>query len=195
MKTDRFSTVSHDARPSPEVARVWDPFVRLFHWGLVTSFVVAWLTSHGSRATIHHWAGYAALSLIVVRVLWGVMGTTYARFAQFVHHPRTVLTYLAAIARGNEERYIGHNPAGGAMVIALMAMMTATVVSGWMTTTDRYFGVSWVETLHSLLAHGILALVLIHVGGVLLASYRHRENLVAAMISGRKRAAGQNDVA
>ncbi len=99
------------------------------------------------------------------------------------------MAYLAAIPTGTERRHIGHNPAGGAMVVVLLAGILATAVSGWMETTDAYFGVRWVEVVHSALAHGLLLLVAIHVAGVALASYRHRENLVAAMVTGRKRAA------
>ncbi|TIP33214.1 MAG: hypothetical protein E5X69_29165, partial [Mesorhizobium sp.] len=95
-------------------------------------------------------------------VVWGIVGTPYARFSQFVRHPSTVLRYLVAIVRGSEARYVGHNPAGGAMVIVLMAMMVFVAVTGWMETTDAYFGVSWVEDAHSLAAHGLLALVFVH---------------------------------
>ncbi|MER9371134.1 cytochrome b/b6 domain-containing protein [Mesorhizobium sp. M0491] len=176
------------------MVRVWDRVVRSFHWALVLSFVTAWLTSHSSES-IHHWAGYAAAGLVAMRLLWGVLGTPYARFSQFVHDPTTVLRYLSAILRGREARYIGHNPAGGAMVIALIAAMGSTALTGWLMTTDAYFGVSWVEAAHSLAAHGLLLLVLLHIGGVALASFRHRENLVRAMITGRKRKAEPADKA
>lgn len=181
-------------RQSRDVARVWDPLVRLFHWSLVASFAVAWLVP-GRSETLHFWAGYAAGGLVVLRLVWGVVGTRYARFSQFIRSPIAVFTYLAAILRGTEARHIGHNPAGGAMVIALIAGMLTTAVSGWMMTTDAYFGDDTVQLLHSAAAHTVLGLMLLHVGGVVLASVRHRENLVLAMISGRKRAAGAEDVA
>ena len=173
--------------------RVWDAFVRLFHWSLVASFGFAWLTQHSSE-TIHHWAGYAAAALILLRLFWGVVGTHFARFSQFVRTPGTVLAYIGAIASGREARYIGHNPAGGAMVLTLMAAMTGTALTGWMMTTDAFWGVEWVNKSHSLLANGLLLLVLVHLGGVLLASLRHRENLVRAMVTGRKRTAEAGDV-
>ncbi len=166
--------------------RVWDPFVRLFHWALVLSFAVAWLSSH-SWEQLHDLAGYAAAALALSRVCWGVCGTRYARFSQFVRSPRIVLGYLAAIAKGNEARYIGHNPAGGAMVVALLLAMGSTAFTGWMLTTDAFWGVEWLQRLHNVLAHGILVLVLLHLAGVTLASFRHRENLVGAMIFGQKR--------
>lgn len=184
------------ASPRPDAhrtVRVWDLFVRLFHWSLVLSFAVAWFSSHSSE-TIHHWAGYAAAALILMRVAWGVVGTRYARFTQFTRGPRTVLAYLKAIATGSEARYIGHNPAGGAMVLALIAAMAATALSGWMMTTDIFWGVEWVGKLHDLVAHGLLLLVGVHVGGVVLASLKHRENLVVAMLTGNKAAPGPADV-
>jgi cytochrome b len=174
--------------------RVWDPVIRIFHWSLVASFAVAWFTSHASE-DVHDGAGYLAAGLVLVRVLWGTLGTPYARFSQFVRGPRTVLRYLQAMLGGREARHIGHNPAGGAMVLILMAGMAATALTGWMMTTDAYFGVAWVQTVHSLIAHGLLLLIGLHVGGVALACLRHRENLVAAMITGRKRKAAAGDVA
>lgn len=182
-----------DARPSTAMARVWDPLVRLFHWSLVTSFVIAWFTAN-SWETMHYWAGYAAGALIIVRLIWGLVGTPYARFSQFVRHPMTIMKYLIAMAKGNEARHMGHNPAGGAMVLALMAAMAATAFTGWLMTTDAYFGVAWVQKLHDLIAHGLLLLVFIHLAGVFLASIRHRENLVRAMITGRKRHPHEEDV-
>jgi cytochrome b len=193
-KTDQAMPAQAHAHPSRDVVRVWDRVVRGFHWALVLSFAIAWFTPQ-SAENIHHWAGYAAASLVAMRLVWGIVGTPYARFSQFVRHPATVLRYLLAIIKGSEARYIGHNPAGGAMVIVLMAMMVSVAVTGWMQTTDAYFGVSWVEDAHSLAAHGLLALVLVHIGGVALASLRHNENLVRAMITGRKRKAAPADIA
>ncbi|WP_367142389.1 cytochrome b/b6 domain-containing protein [Mesorhizobium sp.] len=192
-KIDPNVSIATDAQPSQEMVRVWDRVVRSFHWALVLSFITAWLTSHSSE-DVHHWAGYTAAALIVTRLVWGVLGTPYARFSQFVHDPATV-RYLSAILSGREARYIGHNPAGGAMVVALIAAMGSTALTGWLMSTDGYFGVSWVEAAHSLSAHGLLVLVLFHIGGVALASFRHRENLVRAMITGRKRKAEPTDIA
>lgn len=174
------------------MARVWDPLVRVFHWSLVLSFAVAWFTWR-SEEVLHMWAGYAAGGLVVLRLVWGIVGTRHARFANFVRHPRTILTYLRDIARGTEARHIGHNPAGGAMIVALMLLMLATAVTGWMQYTSTFYGVDWVTHLHSALAHLILVLVLFHLAGVGLASLRHRENLVVSMITGRKRAPEPGD--
>lgn len=182
-----------DARLSDTMTRVWDPLVRLFHWSMVIGFAVAWLTPKASEA-IHTWAGLAAAGLICLRLIWGIAGPRYAAFSQFVRGPRTVLGYLRAITLGTEARYIGHNPAGGAMVVALLTGIAITALSGWMQTTDMWFGIPWVEDVHSLAAHAVLGLVVAHVGGVAVASYRHRENLVRAMVTGRKRPPTDGDV-
>ena len=179
----------HEARR----VRVWDPLVRSFHWSLVLSFFVAWLSAN-SWENVHIWAGYAAGALVVMRIAWGFVGTPYARFSHFVHPPQRVLEYLKAVATGSEARHIGHNPAGGAMIIALMLAMSATVVTGWLLTTDAFWGVAWMQHLHNWIAHGIVLMVGLHVAGVALASYRHHENLVVAMVVGNKRAAHPDDV-
>lgn len=181
------------ARNEDLLVRVWDPFVRLFHWALVTSFVVAWFTAH-SMAAIHHLAGYAAGALVLLRLAWGLIGTRYARFGQFIRHPGTILGYLKAIATGSEARHIGHNPAGGAMIIVLILTMGATALTGWLTTTDQFWGVWWMQKLHDLLAHGLLLLIGLHLAGVMLASLRHRENLIGAMVTGMKRGPEPGDV-
>ncbi len=183
-----------NARRRLAAVRVWDPFVRLFHWSLATSIVLAWLTST-SRDAIHNDFGYAAASLVAVRLLWGLFGPRYARFSQFCRHPLRVLGYLRDVAAGREVRYVGHNPAGGAMVVVLLAMISITAFTGWMMTTDAYFGVDWVQIVHKLSADTVIALVVVHIGGVVLASFRHRENLVKAMVTGQKRPPDDNDVA
>jgi cytochrome b len=187
-------TQSSDAHRATDMVRVWDPLVRLFHWGLVASFAIAWFTSE-SRDSIHYWAGYSAASLIAVRLLWGFLGTPYAQFSQFVRSPRTVMSYVWAIVTGKEARYIGHNPAGGFMVLALLAALAATATTGWMMTTDAYFGDDTMQAIHSLSADGVLLLVAAHIGGVVLASIRHRENLVKAMITGQKKSPESGDIA
>ena len=174
--------------------RVWDPIVRVFHWSLVASFAIAWLSADEWGA-LHHWAGYAAGSLIAFRLVYGLVGSRYARFTQFVRSPRTVIGFLNAMRRGDEPRYVGHNPAGGAMIVALILTVGAVATTGWMQTTDAFWGVEWVSEFHELLANLMMTLVVAHVAGVLLASYRHKENLILAMIKGRKRAPGAADIA
>lgn len=173
---------------------VWDAFVRVFHWCLVIGFFTAWLFRDDDYETIHRVAGYAAAALIAARVVWGIAGTGYARFAQFVRAPSTVFHYLADVATGREVRYLGHNPAGGAMVVALLAIVGAICLSGWLMTTDAFWGSALMEKVHETLTHVALGLIALHVGGVVLASVRHRESLIRAMITGRKRAPEGDDV-
>lgn len=174
--------------------KVWDPLVRIFHWSLAISFALAWLTAD-EWDDLHEWAGYAASALIAVRVVWGLVGPRYARFGQFVHSPKTVTGYVLELLRGTEPRYIGHNPAGGVMVVALMLTLALTALTGWMSTLAPFSSAEWLEETHEVMANGVLVLVIVHIAGVLFESVRHHENLVRAMFNGRKRAPGPGDVA
>jgi cytochrome b len=124
---------------------------------------------------------------VAARIVWGFAGTYHARFANFVPTPRAFAEYARAMVAGRERRYLGHNPVGGAMIIALLVLLTATGVTGWLLTTNAFWGSEALETLHEASANAVLVCVAVHVGGVLLASWRHRENLVSAMLTGRKR--------
>ena len=165
---------------------VWDPFVRLFHWSLVAAIATAWLVEEGEL--VHRYAGYVAGGLVTARILWGFVGTKYARFSQFIRSPFAALRYLREEATGRGQRYIGHNPAGAAMIIALILLTLGTGFTGWLSTTEAYFGVDWVGEVHEVLANLMLASIILHVAGVIFSSLRHGENLVRAMITGRKRA-------
>jgi cytochrome b len=165
---------------------VWDPLVRAGHWLLILCILFAWLTRH-SGGIWHEVFGYAALTIVGVRLIWGWCGTRYARFASFVRGAGVTCKYAGAMMHGVEPRHVGHNPLGGWMIIALLTTVLLISVTGWLYTTDRFWGVEWVETLHSRLTDGLFVLIALHIIGVLYASCRHRENLIAAMIHGRKR--------
>ncbi len=169
-----------------ERVRVWDPLVRIFHWSLVAGIALAWITSEGPDGA-HELIGYGVAVLIAIRFIWGFVGSKYARFSQFVKGPRATLSYLGRMVRGKAPRHLGHNPAGAAMIVALLTTITVTLVSGWMMTLDAFWGVEWVEDLHEVAATFILVLVAFHVAGVVHASVVHRESLVKAMITGLKR--------
>jgi cytochrome b len=188
--------------------RVWDPFVRVFHWLLAATVLIDWITDE--PRWMHVWLGYLAAVLVVLRVIWGFIGPEPARFASFVRGPAEVLGYLGGLVRFSSRRYLGHSPAGGAMVVALLFMVAATVVTGFVNLAqDEGAGplagvVAKVERpprvpgqrrppllskqVHETVANITLVLVILHVGGVVLASVAHRENLVASMFTGRKRA-------
>jgi cytochrome b len=175
-----------DATKAARRVPVWDPVVRIGHWLLVASVAIAWLT----RASSHEWheaAGYVSLAVVALRIVWGWIGPATARFGGFLVSPSGALDYARDMLKGREARHLGHNPLGGWMIVALLLTVTLVGISGWLFTTDRYWGVEWVETLHSWLADLLLVLAGLHVAGVLYASLRHRENLAGAMLHGRKR--------
>ena len=173
--------------------RVWDPLVRIAHWTLVGSIIVAWFTRHGGGKW-HEWAGYVVLAVVTLRIVWGFAGPAYARFTQFVYSPSATLRYSKLVAAGQEPRYIGHNPLGGWMIVALLTTALLTAASGWLYTTDRFWGLEWVEQTHLWLTYLLLALAALHVTGAIVESVRHRENLIASMIHGNKREAGPGEV-
>jgi cytochrome b len=171
---------------SPAAVKVWDPFVRVFHWSLATLFLVAYATGDEVER-VHIAAGYAIAGLIALRVVWGFVGPRHARFSNFVRSPRAVLAYLRDVALLRAPRYLGHNPAGGAMIIALLVMLAGTSITGYMMTTDAFWGAKWVEEVHEAFANLTVGLIVFHVLGVLISSFEHRENLVKSMITGQKR--------
>ena len=181
--------MSADSRP----IAVWDPVVRVLHWALAISIAAAWFTRHGGGVW-HEWIGYASLLIVALRVAWGWIGPRYARFGHFVHGPSATLRYACRMFARREVRHIGHNPLGGWMILALLSVAALASSSGWLYTTDAFWGAEWLENLHEALAIFLLVLVVLHVAGVIAASLRHRENLVAAMIYGRKRPARGDDV-
>jgi cytochrome b len=168
------------------MTRVWDLWVRIGHWLLVLSVAAAWLTRHGGDA-VHEWLGYAALAIVAIRIVWGFIGSTHARFRDFVFSPKMVLGYTGDLVKQREHHYLGHNPLGGYMVMALIVTVALTGTSGWLYTTDRFWGVEWVGETHEFLSDLLLVLIALHVAGVIFASVREGQNLVASMIHGRKR--------
>jgi len=164
--------------------RVWDPLVRILHWTFAIGCAAAFLTEE--FGTLHKLVGYTVLAAVGLRVVWGFVGPGHARFASFVRGPREVVAYLAALVRGCEPYHEGHNPLGAVMILTLLLLLTVIGISGWMMTVDAFWGEDWVEDLHATSADLLLWLVPLHVAGVIFASLRHKENLVKAMITGRK---------
>lgn len=215
-------------KPSDSV-RVWDPVVRIGHWVIVAAFFTAYFSGDEFQGT-HLWAGYVVAGVVSVRIIWGMIGTRHARFSSFVTGPGAVLRYLRGLVSGKAERHIGHNPAGGAMIIALLFSLAGTTISGMALLAaeegrgplaglaasapapaaphrpaagERYEGddddgefgghggesaEELLEEAHSAFTYLTLGLIALHIFGVLASSLAHRENLVRAMITGRKRA-------
>lgn len=185
MRADT-TTMEAGGTRQPATVRVWDPLVRIFHWSLVALFTIAFVSSE-DWGSLHRAAGYAIIGLLVVRILWGFAGTRHARFSDFLFSPGEVAAFVKDSLAMRAKRYIGHNPAGGVMVIVLMASTATACITGYMMTTDRFWGVAWVNDIHEFSSYATLVLAGIHVLGVLFASLEHRENLVKAMFTGRKR--------
>lgn len=184
--SERAYAIEAGRSAGPRLVKVWDIFVRLFHWSLVITFATAWYTG-GIWDQPHLAAGYLVLALILARIIWGFVGSRYALFSDFVYPPRIIFRYMRDMAHLRAPRYLGHNPAGGAMVIALLTMLLVLCLTGIMMTTDAFWGVEWVDNLHATASNIALVLVALHVGGVVFASIEHGENLVRAMFTGFKR--------
>lgn len=173
--------------------KVWDLLVRVLHWSLVISVVLAWLTRHG-QGDLHINIGYFALAVVLLRSCWGFAGSRYARFSHFVRKPAYTLDYARTVFTGTARRYLGHNPLAGWMSIALLIMVFFVCVSGWLYTTDAFWGVEWVEELHEGLVNILLGLVALHIIGAISTSRHTKENLVVAMIHGKKRPPSGDDI-
>ena len=210
-----------------ETVRVWDPVVRIGHWAIVIAFFTAYLSGDEFQG-IHHWAGYTVASLVVIRLVWGLLGTRHTRFSSFVTGPRAVFRYLRGLVSGKADRHLGHNPAGAAMIIALLLSLAGTTLSGMTLLAveegqaplagivatqqdgadpvretrsysdddenDHEYGEHGddgsgevLETVHSAFTYLTLGLVALHILGVVASSFAHRENLVRAMFTGRKK--------
>ena len=167
--------------------RVWDRFVRVFHWTLLAAFVVAFASHEDGYGSVHLVSGYVVAALVMARLIWGVIGSRYARFAEFVRGPRAVVGYLVGFVNGRARRHLGHNPAGGLMIVVMLALLTAISVTGVLLTTTRFYGDELMFALHEAAVDLMLPCVLLHVVGVLWSSRAHRENLIKAMWTGRKR--------
>jgi cytochrome b len=164
---------------------VWDLPVRLFHGLLALCFAGAWRSAESERwRALHVTLGYTLAGLLVFRVLWGLVGTRHARFTNFVRGPAAVRAELGALLRGRPERHVGHNPAGALAILALLALGAASAATGW--AVYNQIGGDWLEEAHEIVASLMLAVVGVHILGVVVASRMQRENLVGAMITGRK---------
>jgi len=164
---------------------VWDAPTRLGHWLLAISFATAWLTSESeSWKDVHVAAGAVMLAVVLFRVLWGVIGSLHARFASFAFSPAAAMRYLAGLLQRQPQHFTGHNPAGSYAIFLLLGLTVVTVALGWLAYNE--IGGSWPGELHEAAASTMLALVVLHLAGVIVGGLAHRENLALAMITGRK---------
>jgi len=171
---------------------VWDIFVRVTHW-TVAALVIADLSLLDGEAKAHHWAGYAVLGLVALRLVWGVIGPRFARFSAFPPSLQAARAHLAGLLRGQRELHISHNPLGALMAYNLWASIIAAGVSGYLMTTDAFFGVEWVEEVHEAIANWLMISAVLHVAGVLFEARASNVNLVRAMITGEKQIPGPGE--
>ena len=185
--------------------KVWDIFVRIFHWGLVLAFSIAYITEDDFLG-LHTTAGYVVLGLIALRLVWGFIGPTHARFRDFAYSPAAIKQFLKETLFFRAKRYIGHNPAGGAMIFLMLISLILTTLSGIVLYAgEEHAGplagvlanmsegmTEAFEDVHEFLANFTLLLVFVHVAGVIVESLIHHENLIRSMITGLKRAPDKN---
>lgn len=164
---------------------VWDVPVRLIHWAQVCTVAAAWITS-GMTGVAHEYIGYGAGVLVLLRLAWSGIGNRYASFAQFLKSPSATLAYLRLVIKSKAPRYMGHNPLGGWMAVALLFCVGLLVLTGWAMGTDMLWGYAWPVRVHVAIAWAMVGLIVLHVLGVVYTSWQHRENLARSMISGKK---------
>ncbi len=186
--------------------KAWDLPTRLFKWSLVSLILTAWVSSSFADPdmTVHKAAGYGVLTLLIYRVLWGVFGGSTARFTSFVRSPLAVLSYLRAIQAKTAKPYLGHNPAGGMMILGLLIACGVQVLLGLFASdgvtasgpfADQVGGTvsAWAGTMHAVWFYVILSLAIVHIGVNFYYQFIKRENLIGAMLTGRKRQAAFAD--
>ncbi len=164
---------------------VWDWPVRIGHWLLVGAFALAWITSESETyRLVHAFAGGTVVGVVLFRLVWGVLGSRHARFANFVRGPAAVIEYVVGLLKRSESQHAGHNAAGGWAIVTLLGLGLLSGASGWLVYED--IGGEWLGEVHEALASGMLTVAVLHVAGVVVSSLAHRENLLRAMITGLK---------
>lgn len=175
-----------DRTPADRTVAVWDLPLRLWHWALAASVLAAWFTPtvHDS---LHRIVGYAIIGLLAFRLILGFWGSRYARFRMVGVRLRAAPFYLWNLRRGITGRYVGLNPAGTSMLVALLGTLAVSAITGALSVTVTFFGVWWIEDTHAYASDAVIVLVVLHIVGVVGMSMLQRENLIRAMITGRKR--------
>lgn len=171
--------------PASEKIQVWDRFVRFFHWSLVTCVLANYFVVDDGK-TVHQWFGYTATALVLARIVWGFVGSRYARFGDFAPTPSKLRTHVRRLLDGDPDFHVGHNPLGGVMIFATLALVLALGTTGFMQTLDTFWGEEWLEEIHETLASALIGLAVLHVTAVVVMSRIDRTNLARAMITGIK---------
>lgn len=175
-----------DRRPADRTVAAWDLPLRLWHWALAASVVAAWFTPTVYDG-LHRIVGYAVIGLLAFRLVWGFWGSRYSRFRMIGVRLRAAPRYLWNLRRGITGRYIGLNPAGTLMLVTLLVALAVSAITGALSVTVTFFGVWWIEDTHAYASDAVIVLVVLHIVGVVGMGMLQRENLIRAMITGRKR--------
>lgn len=166
--------------------RVWDPLVRLIHWGLALTILLNG-TFIDEESDLHEWIGYTAVGLIGIRLIWGLIGTRHARLSSFPPNPVAAIRYLISLSKGDKTVHLSHNPLGALMVYNIWVTVLFLGATGYMMSTIWFFGVEWVEEVHEVAFNWLLASIMLHVGGVIFESWRTGVPMIRSMVDGRKR--------
>lgn len=189
--------IPHSQTPSAARILVWDLPTRLFHWTLLMLVVAAWGTAENDWMDYHKLAGFGILALLLFRIVWGFVGSTHSRFADFIHRPATTLSYAKDMKAGKPSEYVGHNPLGGWMIAGLLLILLAQAGSGLFASDDimtdgplRHWvadgTASLLTKIHEINFYFLASLVALHIGAILAYRFLKGENLVLAMLTGRK---------
>lgn len=173
---------------------VWDWPTRIGHWMLASAFAVAWFSGDSEEWRLYHVAaGYVMAAVLLFRIFWGLAGTRYALFSSFLFSPGQVVAYLAGLFKGKSAHWVGHNPAGSYAIYLLILLGLGVTASGLAVYYE--VGGKWLEDAHDMLSDAMLAVVGIHVAGVVVSSLLHRENLVRSMVVGYKQGDAEQAIA
>ena len=165
---------------------VWDPLVRLIHWSLAIAILLNGAIVD-EESSLHEWIGYFAVGLIGVRLIWGLIGSSHARFSAFPPNPVTAILHLVALSRGDKTVHLSHNPIGALMAYNIWLTVLLLGITGYMMGTISFFGVDWVEEAHEMAFNWLVFSIILHIGGVMFDTWRTGVPIVSAMINGRKR--------
>ena len=164
---------------------VWDRFVRFFHWSLVSCVFFNYFVMDDGKTT-HQWVGYFAVAMVVARIIWGFIGSPFARFSSFFPTPSRLANHVRQVRVGNHDASLGHNPIGALMMLSLMTAVLALGTTGWMQTLDAYWGEEWLQNLHRYIGNTLIGMAALHATAAIVMGRIERTRLVKAMITGKK---------
>lgn len=179
-------SIAFSNNPKTKQVRVWDILVRITHWAVAAGITANLLfTEDGSE--LHQYVGYTVVGLVVTRLLWGFVGTRYARFSDFFPTPTRIKQHLSDLTtRGVDKQHLGHNPLAAIMMLSLWAVIIGLGITGYLMESGILGNKDLLEEAHELLANSLYLLVPLHIIAAIAMSYWQRQNLIKSMITGNK---------